>query len=544
MQTNISQSMDSNVQYYLGSLEAELQKIIDLKQSYIEDFDFQKLSDLATSMSPFEQTQSILRVQDRLDLVKTSSLYVEEVKVYFPMLNRTISTDNVYGMMDESEVTAMIQAQNNRDTLFLMQDKLVMAQVYPDLDQPPYSVGFAMEIELSVEKIKEQLKRTLPSSGGGAMLMDGGGKWKVVSSGGEQLAGNLNEFMWQPERQGMKSSQGIIRDADGESYFVTLQRSELLNAAVVIGLPKREALSQLEKYRVWYLYQVLLTIVVILFCSYWIYRIIHRPLRGLLKAFRQVERGKLDIRITGYTKDEFKFLYRQFNQMTSRLQHLIQEVYEQQLRSQQSELKQLQSQINPHFLYNSFFILRRMAQIPDLESVKRMTAYLGEYFRFMTRTALDEVKLTQEVGHSRIYADIQSMRFGSKIEVEFEELPEKFSGINVPRLILQPILENAYQHSLEDRVGQGHLRIQYKHNSELLVIRIEDNGDALSDETIKRLNNQLSYSGQNEEVTGLVNVHRRLKLKFGEEGGVELGRSADLGGMLVDLIIPLKQQEE
>ncbi|WP_168735731.1 sensor histidine kinase [Cohnella fermenti] len=540
VQSSITKSVGASLQYYLSSFEAEMQKISDLKQAYIADDDFQKLSDLAPSMSPFEQTQSILRIQDRLDLLKTSSLYVDEVKVYFPMLHRTISTDNYYGVMEESEISALVLAQNNHWTLFHSQDKLLMAQVYPEPAQPSFEVGFALEIELSIPKIREQLNRTLLSGSGGAMLVDRNGNWGVIGGDGERLAESFDDFLKRPEFQGVDSAQGTVQDASGESYLVTFRWSELLDAVVVIGVPKHEVLGPLEKYRLWYRYQLLLTIAVILFCSYWIFRLIHRPLRKLLSALRQVERGQLDVQISDRSRDEFKYLYLQFNQMTDRIRYLIQEVYEQQLRSQRSELKQLQSQINPHFLYNSFFILRRMAQIPDIESVKRMTIYLGEYFRFMTRTGRDEVELGQEVGHSRTYANIQSMRFGSKIEVQFEDLPGEYADLKVPRLIIQPILENAYQHALEDRIGQGRLRISYRIEPERLSILVEDNGESLEEEVLDRLRRDMRHADHNEEVTGLLNVNRRLKLKFGEEGGMELSRSPDFGGLLVTLNIPLE----
>ncbi|GJM75129.1 hypothetical protein HMSSN036_73450 [Paenibacillus macerans] len=103
--------------------------------------------------------------------------------------------------------------------------------------------------------------------------------------------------------------------------------------------------------------------------------------------------------------------------------------------AQRAELKQLQSQINPHFLYNSFFILNTMAKTGDTERIEQFTTLLGEYFEFVTRNASDLVALEQEIHHARMYAEIQELRFSRRIQVRFDTLPDELRSIPVPRLI-------------------------------------------------------------------------------------------------------------
>src|SRR5690606_36680981 len=141
-----------------------------------------------------------------------------------------------------------------------------------------------------------------------------------------------------------------------------------------------------------------------------------------------------------------------------RLRTLIDQDYKQKRMMQKSELKQLQSQINPHFLYDSFFILNSLAKIGDVERIEQFTIMLGEYFRFITRNGNGLVSLSEEAKHTRVYTSIQELRISTRIKVGFEELPKQMENIKALLLILLPIIENAYEHSLENTVEDGLLR--------------------------------------------------------------------------------------
>jgi two-component system sensor histidine kinase YesM len=217
---------------------------------------------------------------------------------------------------------------------------------------------------------------------------------------------------------------------------------------------------------------------------------------------------------------------------------LIEQVYKQRILAQRAELKQLQSQINPHFLYNSFFILNTMSRIGDYDNLERFTEQLGEYFQFVTRSAADEITLIKEVNHARVYAEIQTMRFSNRIRVEFDDLPNEFSSLVVPRLILQPIIENAFEHGLEKKLSNGLLKINFCKVSNEFCIIIEDNGEELSDEELKKMKNALNAEESKNEVTGIINIKQRIKLKFGNQSGLTVERG-EMSGLKVVIHIKL-----
>ena len=189
--------------------------------------------------------------------------------------------------------------------------------------------------------------------------------------------------------------------------------------------------------------------------------------------------------------------------MEDRIQDLIQEVYEQKELKQRAELKQLQEQINPHFLYNSLFSIRSKIYREEYESAEELTELLGRYFRYLTRNAQDYVELSQEVDHAYCYARIQASRFAARMEIRLAELPEEMQKLKVPRLIIQPLLENALEYGLGDKEENGLLAVSYEEKDGRFYIHSEDNG-SVTEEVLEKMRESLQ-KGANEkgEVTGI-----------------------------------------
>lgn len=146
----------------------------------------------------------------------------------------------------------------------------------------------------------------------------------------------------------------------------------------------------------------------------------------------------MKVSINYQTANEFMDLYEGFNKMVSRLDGLIEKVYVQEILTKKMELKQLQAQIIPHFLYNSYFILHRMIKERDFENATNLSMYMGKHFQYITRNALDEVFLYKEVEQVKNYVEIQILRFTGRLEIEFGQLEEKFNEIMVPRMVEYP----------------------------------------------------------------------------------------------------------
>lgn len=205
----------------------------------------------------------------------------------------------------------------------------------------------------------------------------------------------------------------------------------------------------------------------------------------------------------------------------------------QQAMTDRAELKQLQSQINPHFLYNVFFMIGNIAQAEDSPETMEFARQLGTYFQYITRNASEFVSLKQEAEHARLYCQIQQTRYSNRIEVDFGELPREWAEFSVPRLFIQPFLENAFEHGLKNCQKGGVLRVGFENAMGQIRLFIEDNGE-VSEEVIERLNGGEPRDGS--EITAVLNIRRRLCLIYREAAKLTFERSP-LGGLRVNILL-------
>lgn len=256
----------------------------------------------------------------------------------------------------------------------------------------------------------------------------------------------------------------------------------------------------------------------------------NKPYAKLLGAMNEVSRGNFDVRLDDKISSDFQYIYDGFNYMTSSVSGYIEENYRQKVMRTESEFKALQAQINPHFLYNCFANIRSFYKMGDIESVALMTENLSKLFLYITRNAAPIVPLCNEAENLQNYLQIQQMRFGDRVLVEVQELPEEFRDVPIPKLCLQPIAENAYKYAFADKDSGGIFRVGYAVSGNELSITLEDNGD-VSDRQIAEIARSLTDAA---ETSGIVNVSRRLRHYADGYGRVEVTRSS-LGGLCVTL---------
>ncbi|NOU62825.1 HAMP domain-containing protein [Paenibacillus sp. LMG 31461] len=539
VRNEISNSLSSRVDLYMEILESDFSRTVGLLQQYVNDDDLLKLSTSASFMTDIERMDSILRLKSRLDLLKSSSNFIANVIAYIPDIDRSITSNEIdITNFNRVEFEALRQANNRFQTPFIVwQDRLFISISYPDpsINKSP---RFVMAVEISRQALETTLSR-FTNEGGGAVLTGKNSLWTVSGAVDVQQG---KKFLQQVEneRKQITSEIGNVK-IDNMTFMVAQKDSETLNATLLMFVPTQSLLLPLQTYRMWLIILSLSAVAIMFAFSFSIYRMIHRPLRILVAAFRKLEQGDFEISLKAPFQDEFGFLYERFNATVRQLGVLVHEVYEQQYRAQSAELRHLQSQINPHFLYNTYFILYRMAKLHDNENLIHLTKHLGEYFQYITRDGSDKAPFDKEAQHAKSYMEIQSIRFRQRIKAVFEPIPQEVSNILVPRLILQPIIENAYNYALEQKAKDGLLIVNSVVQDGRLLVVVEDNGDQITPESLKKLQMLLSNGELVAESTGLVNVHRRLRIQYGPEGGIQLDIGS-LGGLKVTIIIPLERE--
>ncbi|MDD9265465.1 sensor histidine kinase [Paenibacillus sp. GCM10023248] len=541
LRDKISESMMDRNTNVLHSLEIESERILRLLPEFVLDKDLLILAANGAELDDYDKVEKIQAIQRRLKLVKQSSPFISEVKTYIPSIDRTILSSQYLTSINVQEFTAMAALDSHEGSLVSWEGRLWIRFRYGGgLNNRPL---FVQSVELSLPEMTKLLSDTNRSLGISTELV----RFSADSSISTGNDPERTEWLKSRLQKGGDHAGIEYVSYHKEPYMVVYRKSLQLGMYMVSFIPESSLLGELRKYetRLWILFAVSLTLIVIF--SYWIYRIIHKPLKKLVVTFKSMKNGHLRLIEVPRRNDEFAYLYQGYNDMVGTLDDLIREVYHQKIISQRHELKRLQSQINPHFLYNCLFVLNQLILSGELETSYRFSLFVGQYFQFMTRDGADEIPLQAEIAHSQTYINIQKICFADRVDVCIpEQISFKHAWI-IPRLIVQPVIENAYKYAFGNKHSGGKLRIHVNEDETGIAIHIEDNGDNLTDLDILKLQERvISTPGNNEDISGLHNVHRRIQLKFGQESGISLGRSS-LGGLRVSLLFkvaPTKNQGE
>ena len=531
----ITLSMQSKIRFYNELMGDDFGRIINWMKAFSSHDELDLLSNQAEILSANEKRETILKVQKELEILQSTSQFVKNVSVHISSLGRTISSINLFGDIPEDEFHVLNTPTNLFEAPFVYWNgRLFISLSFPIMVNNT-SPEFVLGVEISIDKLTGMFDQFAINPHGGTLLVDNKRQWTIANKPHTVLLEPMIRDIVEKEGE----THGIRQMKwNGQSYMVSFAVSQALGTTLVTYEPEEEVFGSAHRFREWLWVLIGLAVIVIALVSFFLYRVIHKPMNQLVRAFRRVERGDMNISVIYNHHDEFHYLFAQFNNMVRRLQEMIVEVYEQKYRAQHAEIKQLQSQINPHFFYNSLFILYRLSKKTGDEVLIRFSKYLGDYFEFVTRNTRTEVSLREEVQHALNYVEIQSIRFAHQIKVDFDELPIDFQAIQIPRIVLQPIIENAYKYALEEKEDEGRLAVRFDAEPDGLMISVEDNGEGMNETRAQELNNRLLNSPDPmEETSGMINVHRRLKYRYGEKYGLSLS-VGELGGLKVSIQIP------
>lgn len=291
----------------------------------------------------------------------------------------------------------------------------------------------------------------------------------------------------------------------------------------VIGVSSLEKLDQVRSQLMWTLLGASALSLLACLCLVWfsLKRWI-APLKDLRETMLEIASGTQNLRAKEAGAYELREVTRQFNAMLDQIDQLMADVRRQEEATRQYELQALSSQINPHFLYNTLDTIIWMAEFQDSQRVVQVTKSLATYFRLALNQGKDLISLSDEINHVRQYLFIQKQRYGDKLEYEIAEEPD-FDNLVLPKLVLQPLVENALYHGIKEKEGQGHIKVSVQKQDTGLVIRIEDDGvgfQAAGDSS----QSQLKRGG-----VGLQNVDQRLKLHFGDNYQMKINSAPEKG---------------
>ena len=340
----------------------------------------------------------------------------------------------------------------------------------------------------------------------------------------------------------MNAESDIVTAESGDDEKIyALSRSKTTGWTIVGCMNMSELLRNSRQTRSIYVLVAMGLIIVALLISSIIAKNITLPIQKLRDSMKSVQKGNFHIEdIEVISDNEIGSLTRSFNVMTHRIQDLMEQNVKEQEQKRKIELKALQSQINPHFLYNTLDSIIWMAEGKKNEEVVIMTASLARLLRQSISNEEELVTIGQEVEYVRSYLTIQKMRYKDKLEFKIDVDPY-ITHVPIIRLVLQPIVENAIYHGLKYKDSRGLLTVHGYRKDENVVIDIIDDGVGMDEETLKHIYDKHKVNYHSNGV-GVYNVQQRLVLYYGKDYGI-IYHSEKGKGTTASVVIPGKQEE-
>ncbi|HBW13637.1 MAG TPA: hypothetical protein DEF30_07460 [Proteiniclasticum sp.] len=268
---------------------------------------------------------------------------------------------------------------------------------------------------------------------------------------------------------------------------------------------------------------------------------ITRRITNLSVAMDHVQEGNFNTRLSVQGNDEIAELSHHFNSMLKDLRRLMNEVVETQKEKRKRELEILQAQINPHFIYNTLDTLQWKALEYGASDLSELILSLSSFFRVSLSKGKEMIPLREEIKHVRSYLDIQKARYEEILTYEIQ-VEESLDDVFLPKILLQPLVENAIYHGIKPKLAQGKISILAQLEGEDLLLTVQDNGVGMTEELVNQL--EEAFEGKRAPVSyGLHNVHQRIRLTYGTPYGLHV-ESCLQDGTAVTIRLPMEKKEE
>lgn len=541
------QDLHSDYRDRVAQLSAQLNEEVDRIRSqatYILTRSCVQQMELVTSSMPFSSYYDAVRqTSEWMHSLQYSSGLIDHAVIYFPRLGKSVSYDSAYNSIapEEYQFLTEYQKRSGRSVFMAVEDALYLACDSMRFANKTNSAVLAVEFSQSA---MEEWCALFPDGSATSVL--------CASNAAENLFVFGNPLSDEARAAFVKDLQALSKASAGDAAQPLPEESEVSvdgrayvrflhpvasGSLWAVGYVKMEDLLTASKpFWSWQAVFTLLLLLEILVFFYLVHRMIAKPMARFANEVSQLQEKGVQLSQDGRGGD-MDFLYRSFVDVGEQLKRSMEQAYRSQLMAHQSEIKFIQAQVRPHFLYNSFYHLYRMARMEDNEGVAQMSLRLSSYYRYITRSDENVVPLQMEYHNAADYVEIQKIRFGDRIQVDLEPLPAECENLPVPRFVLQPLFENAYYHGVE-KITSGRIVMRFEPTPETLTILVENNGACL-EEDLQALVAYLEDEENTEKMTALKNVKGRMKLLGGD---LTVSRG-NLGGFCATLVLRRNREE-
>lgn len=538
-----------------SQIESRVNQTMDFVLTFSRDPNVRKFNGLNVWDDLYDRMQTRYVIQEKMTLQSgVMNIWPVEFTVYSQQNKEAISNTTSMADYDEDYL------RQNATGRWLYGDGENTAHGNPKAFHWFYADSFGQQGALTgsnlvvqasfyPDNIRNMLDTYKAGGQGDPMFYRKGEALILNRSANEELANGLVRML--DERELGQTMQEVVK-IDGKRYLVSAVLSVPLGWHLVDVVPLDRILGPISFSRNLFYAAMALLFAVGISASVLLYRNVQRPIRKLILGLQSVQRGDFSVRMKSNVNNEFAFLFYRFNDMSDQIQTLIENVLNEKLRAKEATLKQLQAQINPHFLYNCIGYMINMAQMKDEEAVVSMGHNLSAYYRYMTRLERPTASLSEEVQLIVNYLDIQKLR-NWRIHYQIA-IPEEMLKQQVPRLLLQPVVENAVIHGVGKTYSSGEIRITGEMAGGMCKLLVEDDGPGMTGEQLDALNREMKQPLQDDTGYGFWNTNQRIMHHFGGNSQLSFAHS-ELGGLRAEMkwelaladarpVDPIKQEGE
>lgn len=540
----IIDQVESHIEYYLQDFEITSLKIINSpelssllkneKSDYLVETERNTLKNAAYSRADISNITVL--VDDNI-VIDTLGL-----RNYYP--STKIKEEYWYSSVPLNGMTMLVtrtlKLKNKEQPVI----SLVRRLYNPDTLLP---VGMLI-IDINFRRIEEISNKVTISRNGYFFILDAKGHY--VYHPDYSKLGKKVEFRQLSQLQNKESSTQILKNARKD--FVTYTYSPNIGWSFITAVPYKDLTGGIIQIGRTIVMTIIISLILAYSVGFGFATSLIRPIRRLKKFMKEVEIGNLSGRVPVESKDEIGQLSAGFNNTVEKLSNLLEEVYvsklretEMSLKQKEIEIKMLQSQMNPHFLYNSLETIRGMALEEGQENIATMSFSLAMLLRYNLKNDSSTVSLGEEIKFCQTYLQIQKFRFEDRFEYEID-IPPWAIEQEVVKFSLQPIVENCFVHAYGQSFQKFKIKLAVISKCEsTFTIQIEDTGAGIPNHILDELSRKLEQKATNSDGKhiGLLNVQQRIHYVFGAEFGLSV-RSQLGAGTVVEMELPMKENTE
>ena len=408
---------------------------------------------------------------------------------------------------------------NYSDRLFDNREGAKIASLVTNVEDYEAGLIGVIETTVAIEDIFPSLYETIED------------EWSCFISEEGNLYFGDNEQESSAEFVRAKMEKGFEKDGihteyikqNGEHLIVSYSYIREMQGTLVSVKDITEAVRYVYRMRNSFVVIMLVLIVGLAFLIHWIVMRLLRHFYDILKSIRAVQKGDLSVRIENYGNDEMGELGEQINKMLDRIEQLMKENIDREILTKNAEIRALQNQINAHFIYNVLESIKMMAEIDEEYAISDAITSLGNLLRYSMKWVSNDVMVEEELAYIKNYLALINLRFDYEIYLSLN-LPEEILRQKIPKMSLQPIVENAIYHGIEELAEDTNIYIKGFVRGEDCIIEITDAGKGMSEEQAERLKKKIAgeveTDGGSGNGIGLKNVQDRIRMSFGEKYGI------------------------